>query len=98
MSKFLSILMGIPKCSILGLILFLLFINDLPKCITECVRNLFADDTILYRQSSSLDKVESQLEKKNINNLMIWLDMNRLHVNASKSSCMVLLTRHNVRD
>ena len=29
---------------------------------------------------------------------MIWLDMNNLNVNASKSSCMVLSTRHNVRD
>jgi len=29
---------------------------------------------------------------------MIWLDKNRLHVNASKSLCMVLLTRHNVHD
>ena len=29
---------------------------------------------------------------------MIWLDMNNLNVNASKSSCMVLSTRHNVTD
>ena len=36
--------------------------------------------------------------QKDIDNLMIWLDMNNLNVNASKSSCMVLSTRHNVRD
>jgi hypothetical protein len=83
MSKFLSILMGIPQDSILGPILFFLFINHLPNCITKCECNLFADDTILYAQYSSLDEAESQLQK-DIDNLMIWLDMNRLHVNVSK--------------
>jgi retron-type reverse transcriptase len=96
-STYLSILMGIPQGSILGPVLFLLFINDLPNCITKCECNLFADDTILYTQSSSLDEAESQLQN-DIDNLMTWLDLNRLHVNASKSSCMVLSTRHNVGD
>jgi len=64
-------------------------INDLPKCITECECNLFTDDTILYAQS--------QLQK-DIDNLMMCLDMNRLHVNAFISSCMVLSTRHTLRD
>jgi hypothetical protein len=89
--------MGIPQGSILGPVLFLLFINDLPNCITKCECNLFADATILYTQSSSLDEAESQLQN-DIDNLMTWLDVNRLHVNASKSSCMVLSTRHNVGD
>ena len=75
--------MGITQDSILGPILFFLFINHLPNCITKCECNLFSDDTILYAQYSSLDEAESQLQK-DIDNLMIWLDMNRLHVNVSK--------------
>jgi len=75
----------------------LLFINDSLNCITKCECNLFADDAILYAQSSSLDEAESQLQK-DTNNLMIWLDTNRLHINTSKSSSLVLSTRYNVPD
>jgi len=90
--KFLSIVMGILQRSILDPVLFLLFINDLPN-----VNVIYLPMTPLYVQSSSLDEAESKLQKV-IENLMIWLDMNRLHVNASKLSCMVLSTHDTVRD
>ena len=56
-SSFLDVVMGIPQGSILGPILFLLFANDLPNCITRCQCNLFADDTILYTKASTYDEV-----------------------------------------
>ena len=39
---------GVPQFSILGLIMFLCHINDLPDCVNSSVR-LFADDCLLYR-------------------------------------------------
>ena len=46
-------LSGVPKGSVLGQVLFLIFINDLPDNIRSSVR-LFADDCVLYRNIHSL--------------------------------------------
>ena len=46
-----SVLGGIPQGSILGPLLFLLYINDLPNCLSDTKCNMFADDTQLDRSS-----------------------------------------------
>ena len=47
-SEWARVSMGVPKGSILGPLLFLIFMNDLPKVVEECTINLYADDTTIY--------------------------------------------------
>jgi hypothetical protein len=60
---------GVPQGTVLGPLLFLCHINDLPKCVTSQVR-LFADDCLLYRTITSMqDHLELQ---KDLDSLQQW--------------------------
>ena len=63
------VISGVPQGTVLGPILFLLFINDLPNDLTSNVR-LFADDCIVYRRISSRN--DCDLLQKDLNILNDW--------------------------
>ena len=46
---------GVPQGSILGPILFLLFINNMPTILTQCSIEMYADDTLLYTYGKDVD-------------------------------------------
>ena len=72
---------GIPQGSVLGPVLFLIFINDLPEVVTSIVK-LFADDTKLYKEIESSQDCE-QIQR-DLNCLSDWTDLWLLRFNASK--------------
>ena len=88
-SEWVHIDSGVPEGTVLGPLLFLLFINDLPNKITSTVR-LFADDCVLYR---SVEKpVDSEKLQQDLDTLCEWEKTWQMEFNADK--CYVMKLTH----
>ena len=88
-SKFQTILAGVPQGSILGPILFNIFINDLYYFIKNANLHGFADDHTLSAESKSLNQLEEIL-CKDTEIALDWLKYNNLIANPSKFQAMIL--------
>ena len=79
-----------PQGSVLGPLLFLLFINDASNFTTEgCVLNMYADDVIIYTSAPTSDELQKKLQLC-VDNVHHWYHMNRLTINKKKSAVMVI--------
>ena len=91
-SNSLRIISGVPQGSVLGPLLFLLYMNDLPSSVKHTTVDMFADDTTLSTSSSSLDSVTHSLTA-DIENINKWCDSNKMHINLSKTKVMYLSSK-----
>ena len=64
-----TVLSGIPQGSVLGPILFVIYVNDLPE-VVKCGTYLFADDTKIFQQITT--KEDARLLLSDINSLEQW--------------------------
>ena len=81
-----SVTSGVPQGTVLGLLLFLIYINDLPDYIKHSTIRLFADDCILYRPIKC--DHDALLLQEDINLLYTWTIIWQMELNIDKCCSM----------
>ena len=88
-SNELSVKMGVPQGSVLGPLLFLLYVNDFPSAFKDSTCIMYADDTTLICCKETVCEAAFQLQKS-LDIAHKWLNDNRLIINTTKSSVMLV--------
>ena len=91
-SEWTHVYSGVPQGSVLGPILFVLFINDLPDYV-NCGIKLFADDCILYRHIKSVD--DTEILQSNLNQAALWEQTWLMKFNPDKCKTMHITRSRN---
>ena len=92
-----SLTCGVPQGSILGPLLFLLYVNDMPQSV-ECDLFLYADDSCLVFQHKDLNIIEKQLNK-DFANLCDWFVDNKLsiHFGEDKTKSILFASKRKIK-
>ena len=86
---------GVPQGSVLGPVMFLLYVNDLPNFDNKVFTLMFADDSSLFISGPNLDELNASHDqtKNIIIKVQNWINTNKLSLNLKKTKFMIFSTR-----
>ena len=85
---------GVPKGSVLGPLLFSLYINDIYRAVGQDNIRLFADDTALFMYDENLNSLIANVVSK-FNELYLWCVRNKLTINCDKTNFILFHATNN---
>ena len=92
-SKPVTVTSGVPQGSLLGPLLFIAYVSDLPKCLQFSRCLMYADDTKIYTTVSSI--TDCILLQKDLNSLFLWCQKWKLCLNIDKCEIMSISNKVN---
>ena len=84
---------GVPQGSVLGPVLFLIYINDIFNAVHGVKITMYADDCVVYYANNRNDTVKNVLER-NLDYINKWCISNRLRMNSTKTKVMYTSTQY----
>ena len=87
--------LGVPQGSVLGPILFIMYLNDMKRVFRYCDINLFADNTVLFIEGKHLSECVEHLNEE-LHSLSDWLKFKKLKLNIGKTKYLIISSRVNI--
>lgn len=84
--------LGVPQGSILGPLIFILYVNNMVNCLKFSKAKMFADDTLIYIVADSLHDAMSKINS-DLDTLFMKLCQNKLKLNVDKTKAMVITNK-----
>lgn len=89
-----TITRGVPQGSVLGPLLYLIYVNDVQHCFTKCKHYLYADDTLVVSAHKDFNLALNNL-KHDFFKFQLWAHDKKLSINLNKTNIMYIASPHN---